>query len=169
LKDAELRLISELMKNSRRSDRELAKVLGVSQPTVSRMIKRFEKEEIIQGYCAIPNLAKLGMEIVAIILFKLKHQSQSDSSARMEKAEEFAEKHLNLIFASSGIGSMSDRVAISVHKSYSDYTRFVQDLREHSELYAIVDTFLISYKSDSIPKPLSFKTLGDYITKEKPE
>ncbi len=169
MKDVELRLISELMKNSRRSDRELAKVLGISQPTVSRMIKRFEKEEIIQGYCAIPNLAKLGMEIVAIVLFKLKHQSQSDSSARMEKAEEFAEKHSNLIFASSGIGSMSDRVAISVHKSYSDYTRFVQDLKEHSELYTIVDTFLISYKSDSIPKPLSFKTLGDYIRKEKPE
>jgi DNA-binding Lrp family transcriptional regulator len=163
----ELKLVSELMKNSRRSDRELAKVLGVSQPTVSRMIKRFEKEEIIQGYCAIPNLAKLGMEIVAIVLLNLKHQS--DPNTRMQKAEEFVEKHPNLIFASSGIGSMSDRVAISVHKSYSDYTKFVQDLREHSELYTIVDTFLISYKSDSIPKPLSFKTLGDYITEEKPE
>jgi DNA-binding Lrp family transcriptional regulator len=41
------------------------------------MIKRFEKEEIIQGYCAIPNLDKLGTEIVAIVLFKLKHQSKS--------------------------------------------------------------------------------------------
>lgn len=167
MKDAELRLISELMKNSRRSDRKLSRVLGISQPTVSRMIKRLEKEEIIQGYCAIPNLAKLGMEIVAIVLLNLKHQS--DPNTRMQKAEEFVEKHPNLIFASSGIGSKSDRIAISVHKNYSDYTRFVQDLKEHSELYTIVDTFLISYKSDSIPKPLSFKTLGDYITKEKPE
>lgn len=30
MKDVELRLVSELMKNSRRSDRELAKTLGVS-------------------------------------------------------------------------------------------------------------------------------------------
>jgi DNA-binding Lrp family transcriptional regulator len=168
LKDVELRLISELMKNSRRSDRELAKVLGVSQPTVSRMIKRIEKEGIIQEYTAIPNLAKLGMEIVAIVLFKLKHQPQSDQSARLEKAEEFTEKHPNLIFASSGIGSSSDRVGISVHKNYSDYAKFTQDVKEYSGPYEIVDTFIISYKSDSIPRSLSFKTLGDYIRKEKP-
>jgi DNA-binding Lrp family transcriptional regulator len=37
MKDVELRLISELMKNSRRSDKELAKVIGVSQPTVTRI------------------------------------------------------------------------------------------------------------------------------------
>jgi DNA-binding Lrp family transcriptional regulator len=166
LKDVELGLISELMKNCRRSDRELAKVLGVSQPTVSRMIKKFEKEGIMQEYTAIPNLAKLGMEIVSIVLLNLKHES--DPNTRMQKAEEFAEKHPNLIFASSGIGSGSNRVAISVHKNYSDYTKFVQDLKEHSELYAIVNTFLISYKSDSIPRSLSFKALGDYIRKEKP-
>jgi hypothetical protein len=38
VKDVELKLIYELIKNSRRSDRELARVLKVSQPTVSRMI-----------------------------------------------------------------------------------------------------------------------------------
>jgi DNA-binding Lrp family transcriptional regulator len=169
LKDIELRLISELIKNSRRSDRELAKVLGISQPTVSRMIKRFDKEGIIQEYTAIPNLAKLGMEIVAIILFKLKNQSQPDSSARIEKAEEFAEKHPNLIFASSGIGLNSDRVGISVHKDYSDYAKYAQDVKEYSGPYEIVDTFIISYRSDNIPRSLSFKTLGDYIRKEKSE
>ena len=44
IKEVEWKLISELMKNSRRSDRELAKTIGVSQPTVSRLIKRLEKE-----------------------------------------------------------------------------------------------------------------------------
>jgi DNA-binding Lrp family transcriptional regulator len=47
LKDIELRLISELVKNSRRSDRELAKVLGISQPTVSRARMRLEKQGLI--------------------------------------------------------------------------------------------------------------------------
>jgi DNA-binding Lrp family transcriptional regulator len=32
MKDVELKLISELMKDSRRSDRELAKAIGVSSP-----------------------------------------------------------------------------------------------------------------------------------------
>jgi len=64
LKEVELRLVGELMKNSRRSDRELAKALKVSQPTVSRMIKKLEKEGVIQEYTMIPNFSKLGYEIM---------------------------------------------------------------------------------------------------------
>ena len=40
VKDTEVKLISELMKDSRRSDRELAKTIGVSQPTISRTIRK---------------------------------------------------------------------------------------------------------------------------------
>ena len=40
LKDVEVRLIAELMKNSNRSDSELAKATGVSQPTVGRIINK---------------------------------------------------------------------------------------------------------------------------------
>lgn len=64
LKAIELRLVSELMKNSRRSDRELARALGVSQPTVSRMISRLEKEGIIKEYTMIPDFKKLGYNIL---------------------------------------------------------------------------------------------------------
>jgi DNA-binding Lrp family transcriptional regulator len=166
LKDTELRLISELMKNCRRSDRELGKAIGVSQPTVSRMMKRLEKEGIIQGYIAIPNLAKLGMEIIAIVLYKVKNQSELDANARMQKAKEFAEKYPNLIFASSGMGSASDRVGISVHKNYSDYAKFVQGIQEYLEPYNIVETFLISTVGEKVPRSLSFKTLVDYVRKE---
>jgi DNA-binding Lrp family transcriptional regulator len=48
IKNVKLELISERMKNSRRSDRDLAKAIGVSQPTVSRMIKKLENEGIIK-------------------------------------------------------------------------------------------------------------------------
>ena len=72
MKDMELRLISELMKNSRRSDRELAKALRTSQPTVSRTIKKLEKEGYIKEYTAVPNFSKLGFQIMAFTLIKLK-------------------------------------------------------------------------------------------------
>jgi DNA-binding Lrp family transcriptional regulator len=68
LKDTELKVISELMKNSRRSDRELAKAIGASQPTVSRIIKKLEKEKIIEEYTMIPNFSKLGYKILALPL-----------------------------------------------------------------------------------------------------
>jgi DNA-binding Lrp family transcriptional regulator len=46
MKDIELRLISELMKNSRRSDRELAKAIGISQPTIGNSSRRATSRNI---------------------------------------------------------------------------------------------------------------------------
>ena len=60
MKNTELRIISELMEDSRRSDRELARAVGVSQPTVSRMIRKLEKDGIIREYAVIPDFSKLG-------------------------------------------------------------------------------------------------------------
>ena len=40
MKKRMMSLLLELLKDSKRSDRELAKVLGVSQPTVTRMRQR---------------------------------------------------------------------------------------------------------------------------------
>ena len=54
MKDVELKLISELIKNSRRSDRELAKAIGISQPTVSRIRVRLEKQGLVD-YSAVPD------------------------------------------------------------------------------------------------------------------
>ena len=45
--DTIFQLLRELLKNSKRSDRDLAKSLGVSQPTLTRMRKRLEKEGYI--------------------------------------------------------------------------------------------------------------------------
>ena len=58
-------LLYELMKNSRRSDRQLAKAVGVSQPTITRMRKTLEKKGYIHGYTLVPALDKIGFEIMA--------------------------------------------------------------------------------------------------------
>jgi DNA-binding Lrp family transcriptional regulator len=69
LKDVELRIIAELIKNSHRSDRELARVIGVSQPTVTRSINRLEKEGIIKDYAMIPDFRKLGYQIMGVSFY----------------------------------------------------------------------------------------------------
>jgi DNA-binding Lrp family transcriptional regulator len=74
MKEIELKLISELMKNSRRSDRELGKAIGTSQPTVSRMISRLEKEGVVKEYTVIPDFQKLGHSLAAITLGRVKDE-----------------------------------------------------------------------------------------------
>ena len=63
MRKIEWKLISELMKNSRRSDRDLAKVIGKSQPTVTRTRTRLEKQGYIKEYTMLPDFQKLGFEI----------------------------------------------------------------------------------------------------------
>ena len=102
MKKIELRLIRELVKNCRRSDRELSRALGVSQPTVSRTIKKLEKEGVLGEYSAIPSLPKVGYGIVAVVLGKRDYSIAPE--IKTEKARDFLKKHPNIIFGATGIG-----------------------------------------------------------------
>lgn len=161
MKDTDLRLIRELIRGSRKSDRELAKLLGISQPTVSRNRERLEREGFIE-YTGVPNLQKLGIEVIAMTFGNWKHEQYPDT--RVREAEGFAEKHPNLIFLSSGRGLGSDRVAISVHKDYSDYVKLIQEIKtDWGEFMEITGSFLISVSSDEPVRSLTFKCLADYL------
>jgi DNA-binding Lrp family transcriptional regulator len=168
LKDVELRLISELMKNSRRSDRELAGVVGVSQPTVSRMIKRLAKDRILTDYTALPDFGKLGIEILAFTFGvwspeKIKDYSEDE---RVEKAKKFITKHPSVIFASSGLGLGMGRMIVTAHKNYADYVAFMREARnEWAGLLLRLESFIISLETDSVIAPWSFKNVMEYIRK----
>jgi DNA-binding Lrp family transcriptional regulator len=73
LKEIDNKIISELLKNSKQSDRALAHRLGVSQPTVSRRRLMLEKTAI-DTYTLIPKWDQLGYEILAINFVKIKQE-----------------------------------------------------------------------------------------------
>jgi len=75
MKKRMLRLLFELMKNAKRSDREIAKIIGVSQPTITRMRQRLEKTAIVD-YTIIPDWTELGFEIMATTLLKADYQNR---------------------------------------------------------------------------------------------
>ena len=99
-----LRLVSEMLKNSKKSDRELAGILGVSQPTVSRTRARIEKE-YIKTYTIIPDFQKLGYQIMAFTLAKMKTFSETSTATKMvQKMKDWVANRANVIFASDGEG-----------------------------------------------------------------
>ena len=94
-----INLLLELLKDSKRSDRELAKVLDVSQPTVSRMRSRLLKEGAIKEFTVIPDFVKLGYEIMAITCVKVKEKTIMKLE---KKAEEYMKTQPSIIFAGGG-------------------------------------------------------------------
>jgi len=146
----------ELLKDSKRSDREIAKVLGVSQPTVSRMRWRLEEEGWIKDFTVIPDFVKMGYEIMAIIFFKLRV-----TEASVEKAIKVTKARPNIIFASEAEGMGKNGVIISLHKSYTDFSNFLLDLRlEGGDALQDFDALLISLEG-RIVKPFSLTYLGE--------
>jgi DNA-binding Lrp family transcriptional regulator len=118
LNESELKLVSELMKNSRRSDRDLSRILGVSQPTVSRIRKKLEKEGYIEEYTIIPDFVKLGFQLMSFILVKI---SVGLSAEEREKARQTSIKGMiekasdEIVFLDTGIGGGYSGMVVSLH------------------------------------------------------
>jgi Lrp/AsnC family transcriptional regulator for asnA, asnC and gidA len=83
-----MNLLLELLKDSKRSDRKLARVLDVSQPTVNRMRSRLVKEGVMKEFTVIPDFVKVGYEIMAITCVKVKEKMIMELE---KKAEEYME------------------------------------------------------------------------------
>ena len=162
MKKIMMSLLFELLKNSKRSDREISKILGVSQPTVTRTRHRLEKD-FIEGYTTIPKWNKIGFKIVVFtfIRSKFKYANLKEREAAIQKAREWMMKHPNVIWSIGGEGMGWSGLTVSLHKDYSDYMKFK---REHdSELGEIVDdsqTFIADIDPGFIIKPFHFKYLA---------
>lgn len=168
MKDVELRLISELMKNSRRSDRELAKALGVSQPTVSRLISRLEKEGVIKEYTMVPDFCKLGFNLMAIIMYDLKPISPAEIKELHEAAHELDNQERRpYLLVMDGMGLDKELVVISFHRDYGDYDNYMRGVKEAvgSKMKAFanakgIEGFLIDLNYKNHYQPITFSRVA---------
>jgi DNA-binding Lrp family transcriptional regulator len=156
-------LLHELIKNSKRSDRDLAKILDVSQPTLTRMRKRLEKEGYIHDYTAIPNMTKLGFEIVAFTFFNLDKFDVTTGEldiALGEQAHKWVAHNSKIMFAAGGEGLEGKNcMMISAHRDFTEFTDFISDFRARwPSRIKDMSTFLVSLKG-KMPKPFSFRNL----------
>ena len=170
IKKIDYEVLFELIKNCKRSDRELAKVLESSQPTVTRSRTRLEKERMIFDYTAMPNLEKINIEIVAFTFFAIKseHRRPKDLAGNFKewekKSDEFFAKYSNIIFASTGRGLEKNAVWISLHKDYSCYVSFLRDIElQWGEYIDKIDGFTVSVKSDRLRRLFTLRYLPEYL------
>jgi DNA-binding Lrp family transcriptional regulator len=171
LNDVDYKIISELIKNSRISDRKLASTIGISQPTVSRRRHKLEKEGLLD-FTATPNFSKLGFEIMVFSFYSWTPEATEELIKNQEeilqKLSEFLSKHKNIIFTSNGRGFGMERMMISVHKSYSDYIKLTHDVGlEWGKYLSKGDSFIISLQEDVVGRQLTFEHFAEYIDQNR--
>jgi DNA-binding Lrp family transcriptional regulator len=163
MKPVERRLLSELLKNSRRSDRELAKVLGVSQPTVSRMIKRLEEQGIIKEYTIVPDFDKLGYAIMGFTFVRMKKNiSGKEQDEFREYMSKFTKEHPHAeLIAVSGLGLNKDFAFVGLYRDYSAYAATLKLSKEvpYSEV-GETEGFLVNLRDKSLTRVLSMSALA---------
>jgi DNA-binding Lrp family transcriptional regulator len=114
----------ELIKNSKKSDRDISKKLGISQPTVTRIRKNLEKRAI-KSYTTVPVFPELGIELISFNLGRCEHtKSEVDECLR-----KLAKVNPQILFRSSGEGMGKNCIIVSLHKDYRDYVKFLGDIR----------------------------------------
>lgn len=141
------------MKDCRRSDRVLAKAMNVSQPTVTRVRARLEKEKVIEEYTIIPDFQKLGFEILAITFLALDKEPGSQQFGRSLNTFQ------NILMFKRGLGLKSSHMIVSLHENYSSFAEFARRLRQN-ESWIVTDaaSFLVNLHDDS--GILSFSALA---------
>jgi len=166
-KELPQQLLRELLKNSKRSDRELAKVLGVSQPTITRARHKLEKKGTIQDYTIVPDFVDLGFELLAVTFIRM--ASETRIGETFEKAKKYTHLFPNAIFAGMGEGMGMTAMIISFHTSFGDYHRKWNKMRlDWKDFLLDIKSFIVSLKSEQA-KSLSFTYLADVLEEETPK
>jgi DNA-binding Lrp family transcriptional regulator len=162
----------------RRSDRELAKTVGVSQPTVTRVRQKLEREGIVREYTVVPDFSKLGFGIMAVMMFKLKALSAEELGELQRTARELDRQERRpylLIMEGSGLGK--NLIVIQFHKDYSDYVSYMNSMKERARsgdsAYMNLDSlegFLIDLNYKNHYQPITLSRIAAHlqnIEKEK--
>jgi DNA-binding Lrp family transcriptional regulator len=145
------KLLRELLNNSKRSDRELAKLLKVSQPTITRTRHKLEKSGMIQDYTITPDFRKMGFELLALTLIKMKAEIRSPKV--LEAAKKYTEKFPNAIFAGIGEGLGMTSVILSFHYDFTDYTRKWNQMRvDWKDYIQEITSFIVSMETGVIKR-----------------
>lgn len=152
------KLLFALMKGSRRSDREIAKSIGISQPSVSRKRMQLESKGFIQEYTITPDLQKMGYEI-AVFTFLDFHQPLTPET--YSKARQWVGKQPSVLFWADGEGPGMGSVMVSVHKGYADFSRLMTQFRlDWQTNIKTIQNFYVSLgRKELFIRPFSFRYL----------
>lgn len=112
-------LLLELQKNARRSNRELARTLGVADSTCLERVRGLQESEVILGYSAEVNLDAMGRGLKAMIAVRIHPKSR-------DAVESFREFALSLpevldVFVVSGSNDFQVLVAVQDPQHLEDF------------------------------------------------
>ncbi|HDI52602.1 MAG TPA: Lrp/AsnC family transcriptional regulator [Candidatus Bathyarchaeota archaeon] len=120
LDEVDRKLLRELLIDSKRSYRELARSIGVSTATVINRVQRLESSGVIRGYTVIIDHERLGFELTVITEITV-------SKGRLIEVEEEVSKLPN-VCAVYDVTGLTDAMVVAKFRSRRELSKFTKGL-----------------------------------------
>ncbi|MEM2897615.1 MAG: Lrp/AsnC family transcriptional regulator [Candidatus Bathyarchaeia archaeon] len=120
LNSIDIKILEELINNSRLSYREIARRTRLSVNTVANRIERMGEEGIIKGYTVMLDAEKLGYDVIAIIEIVV-------AKGKLIEVENEVAKHPN-VYCVYDVTGTSDAILIARFKTRKELSKFIKSL-----------------------------------------
>ncbi len=167
LNEIESKIIAELFKNSNISNTDLAKRVGSSPTTTSKLKAKLEREGVITGYTIMPDFVKLGYKLAVITLRKFAAPLSRELIDQLTK--EAGHKSPSPVIASmKGTGLGADYVSISFHKTYSEYSQYADHTKQFPQVkHEEIRSFIIDLTDTGHARSLNLSVFADYLSRKE--
>jgi DNA-binding Lrp family transcriptional regulator len=128
LKKREKSVFIQLLSDARMPDKHIAKLLGTTQPTVTRIRQKLEKLGYIKSYKPIVDLEKLNIGLVVLTLFRIADFSKTGEIKKVVIPD--LKKMPEVILVAEGEGMGKTSLIISIHKDFPEFEGWMLNLRK---------------------------------------
>jgi len=116
----DLKILSELQDDARKSLREIAEKLGVTEATIYNRINKMKKMGIIEKFIPVINYSKLGFDLIAVIGITAK-------GGKVIEVEKLLAEMPNVTAVYDVTGEF-DVIAVSKFRDRDSLNEFVKDI-----------------------------------------
>lgn len=132
------RLLTALQADASLSQRALAENVGLSQNACWRRLQRLQSEGVLRGQHADVDLARLGLDLVVIVMIKTPHHSKDWAAGFRNHVERIAG-----VVDLYRIGGEWDYLIKVVTPGIGGYDRFYQQLVDGFDLSVVTGHFVM--------------------------
>ena len=123
LSKTDVKILEHLQQDARLTNQQLADAIGLSASPTWRKVRKLEEDQVIQGYRAVLNRRKIGLNVMVFVRVTI--DSHSETEARKFEAEVTA---LENVVSCYSIGGDADFLLQVVSADMDAYAEFAMSV-----------------------------------------
>ncbi|ADU71814.1 Lrp/AsnC family transcriptional regulator [Pantoea sp. At-9b] len=123
LTKTDIKILTQLQQDARITNQNLADAIGLSPSPCWRKVRKLEEDDVIQGYRAVLNRKKIGLNMMVFVRVTI--DSHSEAEARKFEAEVAALENVVACYSIGGDADFLLQVVAADMDRYADFAMSV--------------------------------------------